>query len=235
MRVLCCVLFVFAGCAATDDAVSTQPTPAPAESQLPTVITPTAGAEPVEVSINKDCPLRSLTVIDAMVTVVPAERELTAVTPPIGQSVVSSVRVAEVLWQKPWADIQVGDEFDGLVYAHSTTPEQWGFDDDWLAGDEPLITGLSSNLIREVDVAWEFQSLLVENDATLRFPVDCFTGRFGELSSRTGRAADLSLYLDLLVQKAELGECRQSQVAESCVPGPVLGAAQAIDAELPGE
>lgn len=183
----------------------------------------------------KDCPLRSLTAIEAMVVVQSAKHQFTPVIPPVGQSVVASVRVADVLWARPEIEFTVGDSFDGLLYAHSTTPEQWGFDDDWLTGAGVLVTGLSANQIREVDVNWEFQSVLIATDGTLRFPVGCFDSRVDDLARRTRRSADLDLYLDLLVEDQTYLDCRENEVTETCVPGLVLAAAFEIDSELPGE
>ncbi len=243
MRVLLvAVVLLLSSCASGNSAVSSDSTSAvttpPANSAVevpdPTP-KPVADPEPPAVEIPKDCPLGSLTALEAMVVVQSAQREFTQVVPSIGQSVVSSVRVVEVLWKRPEIELATGDIFDGLVYAHSSTPQQWGFDDEWLAGEERLVTGLSSNQIREVDVAWELASVLVARDGTLRFPVECFDSRFDELSTRTQRRADLDLYLDLLVDDQEFRDCRQQPAAESCVPGLVLAAALGIDDELPGE
>lgn len=164
----------------------------------------------------KECPLSAITAIDALVAVVPGSSSPVPVEPAIGGSAVASVRVTQVLWRSPRVDIEEEDVFDGLVYAHSTTAAQLGFDDEWLAGESPLITGLVKNQIREVDVPWELPSVLVADDGSLRFPVPCLT-MLQELATRVNRPADLNLYVDLL----------------NVVPA-VLEAARAIDDELPG-
>ena len=178
-----------------------------------------ATAESALAERQKDCPLQSLTAIDSLVAVTAAANTLRQVEPPIGGSVVASVRVDRVFWQNPNVNINinVGDVFDGLVYAHSTTAADWGFDEQWLSGNSSLVTGLATNQIREVAVPWEFESVLV-HDASLAFPVPCFTARFQELARRTNRTADLALYVDLLTGVE-----------------PVQEAANAIDDELPGE
>ncbi len=235
---------LFSSCAASSDAGSSadpiSPITAPATSDVNGVppepaSNPVTATQPIVLEVMKDCPLRALTAIEAIVGIESTKQQFSQVNPPIGQSVVSSVRVVEVLWQRPHTDLAAGVTFDGLVYAHSTTPEQWGFDGQWLMGDDLLITGLSANQIRDVDVNWEFQSVLVETDGTLRFPVECFDRRFAELSTRTERSGDLDLYLDLLVEDQEFRDCQQNQAGEACVPGPVLAAAQQIDDELPGQ
>ena len=182
---------------------------------VPTTSPPNA-ATTTEFSIEepmKECPLSSLTAIDALVTVVANSNTLVPVEPAIGGSAVASVRVTQVLWPT-LSEIEEGDVFDGLIYAHSTTAAQWGFDDEWLEGETRLVTGLARNQIREVDVPWELPSVLVGDDGSLRFPIPCFTTGFQQLADRVNRPADLSLYVDLLEGAP-----------------PVLEAAEAIDDE----
>ena len=185
-----------------------------------TATSPSSGptsTEPFVDELMKECPVSALRAIDALVTVEAESDTLAPVEPAIGGSAVASVRVTQVHWRSPLVDVEEGDVFEGLVYVLDATVEQWGFDDEWLAGESSLVTGLAKNQIREVDVPWELPSVLVDDDGSLRFPVSCFTARFQELARRVNRPADLSLYVDLLNGVA-----------------PVLGAAHAIDDELPG-
>ncbi len=176
-----------------------------------------SATEDAAVERTKDCPIRSLTAIDALVSIVPASSTLTPIDPPIGGSAVASVRVEKVLWAGPDAGVGRGDSFDGLVYAHSTTAADWGFDDAWLAGSTPLIAGLARNQIRQVDVPWEFETVLQEGDGSLRFPMGCFTERFEDLARRTNRPATVDLYIDLL--KGEPQVVEQAHEIDDALPG----------------
>lgn len=184
---------------------------------IPDVPIRPVAAEDAPVERTKDCPIRSLTAIDALVSIVPADSTLTPIDPPIGGSAVAPVRVEEVLWAVADAGVGRGDSFDGLVYAHSTTAAEWGFDDVWLAGSTPLIAGLARNQIRQVDVPWEFATVLQEDDGSLRFPIGCFTERFEELARRTNRPATLDLYVDLL--KGEPQVVEQAHAIDDALPG----------------
>lgn len=156
------------GVPTTSAAITAITTATPNTTTTTTTIATTTTVEPGVAETAKDCPLRSLTAIDALVAVTPAANTLQPVEPAIGGSVVASVRVDEVLWQMSNVNLHVGDVFDGLVYAHSTTADDWGFDDEWLSGETPLVTGLSRNQIRQVDVPWEFESAFVNNDGSIK-------------------------------------------------------------------
>ena len=216
---MACATLALAVAIAGSCSSSSEGSPGSSDGSTPTTSRPAAAntAETAVVEQMKECPLSSLTAIDALVAVVAESSALEPVEPAIGGSAVASVRVTQVLWRSPQVDIDDDDVFDGLVYAPSTTAAQWGFDDEWLAGEGPLITGLARNQTREVDVQWELPSVLVDDDGSLRFPVPCFTTRFQELATRANRPGDLSLYVDLLNGEPT-----------------VLEAARAIDDELPG-